>query len=118
MHNPECVLENETHKLPWDFEIQTDHLISARRPDLIIINNKKRSCRIVDFAVSAAHRVKMKESEKKEKYLDLDRKFKKLWNMKVADIPIVICAFGKRTRGLVNNRTSGDNPNYSITEIG
>ena len=29
------------HKLLWDFEIQTDHLISARRPDLIIINKKK-----------------------------------------------------------------------------
>ena len=35
MHNPASVLENETHKLCWDFEIQTDHLISARRPDLI-----------------------------------------------------------------------------------
>ena len=28
--------------LAWDFNIQTDHLIPARRPDLIIINNKKR----------------------------------------------------------------------------
>ena len=32
-HNPESVLENEIHKLLWDFEIQTDHLISARQPD-------------------------------------------------------------------------------------
>ena len=23
MHNPELVLENETHKLPRDFEVQT-----------------------------------------------------------------------------------------------
>ncbi len=49
MHNSEYVLENETHKLLWDFEIQTDHIISARRPDLIIINKKERTCRIVDF---------------------------------------------------------------------
>ena len=42
MHDPASVLENETHKLLWDFEIQTDPLISARRPDLIIINNKKK----------------------------------------------------------------------------
>ena len=41
MHNPAPVLENETHKLLWDFDIQTDHLILARRPDLIIINKKK-----------------------------------------------------------------------------
>ena len=42
MHNPEPVLENDTHKLLWDFDIQTDHLISTRRPDLIIINKKKK----------------------------------------------------------------------------
>ena len=40
MHNPASVLKNETHKLLWDFEIQTDHLISVRRPDLIIIRKK------------------------------------------------------------------------------
>ena len=36
MHDPESVLENETHKLHWDFEIQLDYLISARRQDRII----------------------------------------------------------------------------------
>ena len=49
MHNPAPVLENNTHKLLWDFDKQTDHLISARRPDLIIINKKKenlQNCRL------------------------------------------------------------------------
>ena len=71
MHNPESVLENSTHKLLWDFDILTDHLISTRRPDLIIINKKKRICKIVDFVVPAEHRIKLKECEKKDKYLDL-----------------------------------------------
>ena len=31
MHKTEPVFKTETHKLLWDFEIQTDHLISARR---------------------------------------------------------------------------------------
>ena len=53
MHNPAPVLENNTHKLLWDFDIHTDRLISARRPDLIIINKKKRTCKIVDFAAPA-----------------------------------------------------------------
>ena len=35
------VLEYETHKLLWDFQIRTDYLISARRPDLIMINEKR-----------------------------------------------------------------------------
>ena len=56
MHNPAPVLENNTHKLLWDFDIHMDHLISARRPDLIIINKKKRTCKIVDFADTAVHK--------------------------------------------------------------
>ena len=42
MHNPAPVLENDSHKLLWDFNIQTDHLIPARRPDLKIIKKKKK----------------------------------------------------------------------------
>ena len=77
MHNPAPVLENDSHKLLWDFNIQTDHLIPARRPDLIIINKRKRICKIADFAVPAHHRINLKESEKKDKYLDLARELKK-----------------------------------------
>ena len=79
MHNPAPVLENDTHKLLWDFNIQTDHLIPTRRPDLIIINKKKkRTCKIVDFAVLADHRIKLKECEKNDKYIHLARELKKL----------------------------------------
>ena len=99
-HKPESVLENDTHKILWDFEIQTDHLIPARRPDLVLINKKKRMCHIVDFAVPADHRVKLKEIEKKDKYLDLTRELKKLWNMRVKVIPIVIGALGTVPKGL------------------
>ena len=40
MLNIEYILENETHKFFSDFEIQTDLLVSARRPDLVIVNYK------------------------------------------------------------------------------
>ena len=62
MLNSESVLDNETHNVLRDFEIQTDHLISARRTDLVIINKKKRKVRIADLAVPADHRVKLKET--------------------------------------------------------
>ena len=55
----------------------------------------------MDFAVSADHRVKLKESEKKDKYLDLAWGLKKLRNIKVKTKPIVIGAFGTVTKGLV-----------------
>ena len=100
MHNPTPVLENDTHKLLWDFDKQTDHLISTRP-----YNNqqqKKKIYKIVDFAVPADHRIKLKECEKRDKYLDLARELKKkLWNMKVTIIPIVIGAFGTVTKELL-----------------
>ena len=46
MYNPTPVLENDTHKLLWDFDIQTDHLISSRRLDLIIINKKREHAKL------------------------------------------------------------------------
>ena len=45
MYNPASVLENDTQKLLWDFDVQMDHLILARRPDLIIIKKKKKSAK-------------------------------------------------------------------------
>ena len=115
MNNPAPVLENAMHQLLWNFNIQTDHLIPARRPDLIIINKTKRTCKIVDIAVPADQRIKLKECEKKDKYLDLARELKKLWNMQVTIISIVIA---KGTRGLGSWRTSEDHPNDGIVENG
>ena len=61
----------------------------------------QRICKIVDFAVPADHRIKLKECEKKDKYLDLARELKKLWNMKVTIIPIVIGSFRIVTKGFL-----------------
>ena len=53
MHNPASVREDKTHKLLWDLDVLTNHLISARRPDIIITNPSKNkgTCKIVDFAI-------------------------------------------------------------------
>ena len=76
MHHPESVLENETHKILWDFEMQMDLLILARRLNLAMVYKKKkkkkkkrkkekRTCRIVNFAVPTDHSIKLKGSEKR-----------------------------------------------------
>ena len=62
---------------------------------------EKRTGKIVDFAVPADYRIKLKECEKKDKYPDLARVLKKLWSMLVTVIPIVIGAFGTVTKGLL-----------------
>ena len=49
-HEPESVLEDEDSKILWDFSIQTDHVIEAWRPDLVVVDKRERSCKIIDFA--------------------------------------------------------------------
>ena len=73
MHNPAPILENKTHNLLCDYDLHTYHLISARRPDLIIINKTKRTCKVVDFAFPVDHRIKLRECEKKNKSIDFAR---------------------------------------------
>ena len=56
----------------------------------------------MDFAAPADHRVRSKESEKRDEYLDLAREIKnKPWNMKVTVIPRIIGAVGTDTKVLV-----------------
>ena len=101
------------------------HLISARRPDVIIIKKKQRSCKIVDFACLADQIVELKGSEKNDKFLDLTKELKKTveherdvytnynWCFWYSQQRI-----NKGTGGLGNKRTRGDNQNYYIIEIG
>ena len=42
--------------------------------------------------------------KKKDKYLDLARELKKLWNMKVTIVPIVVGALGTITKGLLKGQ--------------
>ena len=64
---------------------------------------RKWTCWIVDFAVPADHRVKIKGNEKERLLLGPWQKTKKkLWNMKVMVIPIVVGALGMVPKGLVS----------------
>ena len=65
----------------------------------MLINKKKRELANW-WTVPADHRVKLKENEKMDKYLDLARELKKLWNMRVKVIPKVVGALGTIPKGL------------------
>ena len=54
----------------WDFSIQTDHVIEARRTDLVVVD-KERICKIIYFAVPGDSRIEEMEKDKIEKYQDL-----------------------------------------------
>ena len=73
-NNNKSVLGNETHKLLWDFEIQTDHLISTRSPDLII--TKKVNLQNYGLCRLSGRQSKIERKRKNDKYLVLAREKK------------------------------------------
>ena len=74
--------------------IQTDHIIQARRPDIVVQDKENDHTWIIDIAVPGDARFKEKEREKVEKYQDLAREIRRIWNTSVTVIPIVVGALG------------------------
>ena len=98
-HQPEGVMENENIKILWDMMIQCDRYIECRKPDIVVIDNKDKTCLIIDIAVPGDTRVRSKEEEKIEKYQELKEEIGKIWNMKkVIVIPVVVGALGVVTK--------------------
>ena len=93
IHKPESARENETSKILWDFEIQTTHPLSARIPDLLVINkmifHKKRKL-VVEWILPFQRTTerKLKKIERKTNTWTLPENF----DNKVSIIPVVIDA--------------------------
>ena len=96
------MLETSDVKILWDFNIQTDNEIQARRPDIVVVNKKDRKCYIIDVAVPGDVRISEKETENIEKYDELKKEVERLWKVKAKVIPIVLGALGTVTRSLSN----------------
>ena len=104
------------YTIQYDLEILPNHPILTRRLDLLLISKKKRTCNLVDFAVPEDHGMKIKESEKNKKYLDLAKEPKRLLNKKVMAIPRVVSALGTVLKGL-NQKNSRYHENDSALKI-
>ena len=76
------------------------HFITASRPDMIFIDKEHHKCQITGFAILHDTRVDDKEIEKIEKYLDLARELKKVWNIKVTEVPLVVGVLGTPAKAL------------------
>ena len=94
-HKPKGFVESGTVKLLWDFVIQCDREVIARKPDIVLIDKENQLTKIIDVAISGDGRVLEKEREKIDKYQPLHDEIARLWIMtKVEIIPVVVGALG------------------------
>jgi hypothetical protein len=51
----------------WNQAVHTDREVTANRPDTTIKNQKEKTCKLIDVAISADRNIFQKEAEKKLK---------------------------------------------------
>jgi len=79
----------------WNQQVQTDRIIhNNNKPDIIIRDNEKGTCILIDVAISGDRNVIKKEAKKILKYKDLTIEIQCMWNVKTKVIPVIIGATG------------------------
>ena len=100
----------------WNQQVQTDRTIPNNKPG-IIRDNEKRTCVLIDVAVSGDRNVIKKEAEKVLKYKDLTIEIQRVWNVKTKVIPvIVIGATGTISRSF-RKYVSNISENHEVKEL-
>ena len=107
-HVPKSVETSQGGKVTilWNQQVQTDRTIPNNKPDIIIRDNEKGTCMLIDVAISGDRNVIKKEAEKVLKYKDLTIEIQRMWNVKAKVIPVIIGATGtisKSFRKYVSN---------------
>jgi hypothetical protein len=107
-HVPKSVETNQGGKVTivWSQQVQTDRTIPNNKPDIIIRDNEKGTCMLIDVAIYGDRNVIKKEAEKILKYKYITIEIQRMWNVKMRAIPVVIGATGtisKSFRKHVNN---------------
>jgi len=87
----------------WNQVVHTDREVTENRPDIIIKNEKEKTCTLIDVAIPADRNVVQKEAEKKVKYKNLYIEIERMWNLKCTIVPVIIGATGIVTRSLKKN---------------
>ena len=107
-HVPKSVETSQGGKVTilWNQQVQTDRTIPNNKPDIIIRDNEKGTCMLIDVAISGDRNVIKKEADKILKYKDLTIEIQHMWNVKTKVIPVIIAATGtisKSFRKYVSN---------------
>ena len=61
--------------------------------DFVVVD-KRRTCKIIDFAVPGDSMIEEKEKEKIWNHQDLRSELQKIWNVRVKIIPLVVAFLG------------------------
>jgi hypothetical protein len=100
----------------WNQQVRTDRTIPNNKPDIRIRDNERRTCMLIDVAISRDRNVIKKEVENILKYKNLRTEIQRMLNVKTKVIPVIIGATGtilKSFRKYVRNMSE----NHEVKEL-
>jgi hypothetical protein len=84
----------------WNKQVQSDRTIPNNKPDIIIRDDKKGTCMLIDIAFSGDRNVIKIESEKILTYKNVVTEIQPMWNVKANVILAIIGAIGTISESL------------------
>ena len=94
-HNPQPSTDVRDITIIWDMQVRTDAHTRYNKPDIIVHDKASRTCQIIDVAIPLDQNVNNKSAEKLTKYKELMQEYKRMHQVKEAEIlPIIIGALG------------------------
>ena len=106
---PDCVTENDEVKPLGDMNIQSDHVIEARRLDIV-----EKKCAIIDIAVAGDKRMGQRRMRRLECVRNLKKEIVRMWDTRTVQvIPINVESLGSLTKGGHKNKYFTNPKNYA-----
>ena len=94
-YEPDKILENDEYIIYWDRTLLTHKTVHHNRPDITVVDKRRREAKFIDIAVVNTSNVQKTLKDKYEKYIELKEAIRTQWNLKAIQvIPIVISATG------------------------
>jgi len=100
----------------WNQQVQSDKTIPNSKPDIIIRDNGKGTCVLIDVAISGERNVIKKVAEKILKYKDLKIEIQRMWNVKTKVMPVIIGASGTISK-IFRKYVSNIPGNHEVKEL-
>jgi hypothetical protein len=93
---PKSVVTTQGGKVTilWNQQVQTDRTIPNSKPDIVIRDNEKGTCVLIDIAIPGDRNVIKKEAEKILKYKDRTIEIQRMWNVTAKVISVINGATG------------------------
>ena len=102
-HEPTTVTEKNIVTILWDMPIDTDRTMATNRSDIVLKNEKDKTCLLIDMAVPLDANTSVKTTEKPNKHKNLEIEVERMWGLKTTTVLVVMGFLSTIKKGMESN---------------